>query len=286
MNSGTSNSDLNMKIAASIIDRMTSQSDLLLGISMAICGGIIALYLQLLFKNEEKKISIKGINFITACFVFQGISIIFSYLLNGSVISLTPSIYNYANPLIENWTFVDFPGSQSIRLMGFFQFVFFIIGVFFLIFVILRNKSQLSGGLILAKESNTLGVSKIYESFVNKRIESNYMGYENEEEFKDGFVEFCGNYSCYENNLSERENILFEKLSEAMIRENRERFSNFYEENIKNNNDFESISEEDLLKEIKIVSRNLFIRDFDEWDKIFKITYIWPFCQQAPDLRF
>lgn len=283
-----SNQDLNEQIATILIERMSSQADLLLSISMAICGGIVALYLQLLFKKENSSVVIEGTGFIIGSFFFQGISIVFAYLLNGTITALTPSIYRYTTPLIENWTLIDFPGAASLRVMGLLQFTFFIIGLFLLAVVLIKNRAFLSGEKPMDPNPTPTmhTLSEPYKKLVQKRIATNFRGYENQKPFADGFDEFCANYSCGSKVLSEREVLLFDRLNEALLESSNAEFSEFYEKHVKDDDDFANIGKDALLQEIIAVSRSLYANAPDQWVNSFEFSYIWPICKRGPgDLR-
>ncbi len=132
-----------MDIANSIIAQTTEQINLLLSLSTAICGAIMAFILQISLHNntsEEKAIRLRGTNWLIVAFLIEGVSILFGYFAQGTLISLTPAIYKASNPNIKNWTTVQFPGSVMIRATTLLQFLFFFLGLLTVISVIFRNR--------------------------------------------------------------------------------------------------------------------------------------------------
>lgn len=85
------------KIAEQIIKSMGSQMDLIFTLSVAICGGILALSVQIAIHNRAAQTSplkYRGYWLLVLTFLFAGMSIILGYFSRGSITSSIPAIYN------------------------------------------------------------------------------------------------------------------------------------------------------------------------------------------------
>lgn len=275
--------ELNVKIAEALIDRMSSQIEILLSISAAICGGIVALYVQLAFKKVESNVKLNGANYLILSFIFEGLSIIFAYIANGAITALTPSIYRYSNPMIENWTSFSFDGSLSINISSFIQFMFFIIGMFLLLFVVVKNKHYMQGEYVMSKKKSQENINTFYKDLVKKRIDVNLRGYECTDEFKKGFENFYKKTTKVNQPITPKEENLFNILSDMAYKFHKNEFDKFYEEHIKNSEEFKGASKDEILNEVKKIAMGSFIDDPERWNQAWRFTYIWPICEPYPN---
>lgn len=140
---------MNKAIAISLINQISSQSELLMGLSTAICSGIFILFLQIYIHNFDpgkSKVIFRNFMFLIIAFFFEGLSLVFAYLLHGSIVSVTPAIFKHANPDVANWTHVPFDGAINIRCLAVGQFLFFITGVFLILIFVFMNRHQMMNG--------------------------------------------------------------------------------------------------------------------------------------------
>ena len=86
----------NIDVANQIISSMGRQIDLIFTLSVAICGGIIALVFQLALHNSKLNKSPLRIEWhflLWGSFLFEGISVLFGYWSRGAIPANIPSIY-------------------------------------------------------------------------------------------------------------------------------------------------------------------------------------------------
>ena len=84
------------EIAKEIISSVGNQIDLIFSLSVAICGGIIALVFQVALHNSKKESSVVKIEWaflLWLSFLSEGISVLFGYLSRGAITANIPSIY-------------------------------------------------------------------------------------------------------------------------------------------------------------------------------------------------
>ena len=129
----------NEKIAEYIINSMGSQLDLIFTLSVAICGGIIALTVQLVIKGKDAQVLKLNpcsrwtiIVLMILVLLTEGVSIFLGYLCRGAITSSIPIIFKQDFSKINHWEYADFEGCST--LMGLFewQFLTFFIGIFLL----------------------------------------------------------------------------------------------------------------------------------------------------------
>ena len=100
----------NEKIAEHIINSMGSQLDLIFTLSVAICGGIVALTIQLVIKGKNTQ-GLKLNTFsrwaiialMLLVFITEGVSILIGYLCRGSITSNIPIIFKQSFANINYW---------------------------------------------------------------------------------------------------------------------------------------------------------------------------------------
>lgn len=131
-----------VKIAEQIIKSMENQMDLIFTLSVAICGGLIALFIQLAIHNhtQSSNIEMKGAILFLVTFVFEGLSLIFGYFSRGSITSNIPKINSLDFSKIERWGAVSFDGYGTLKFLFIMQFILFIVGIACLFILLLMNK--------------------------------------------------------------------------------------------------------------------------------------------------
>ena len=139
----------NDNIAAQVINSMGSQMDLIFSLSVAICGGIIALLFQLLIHNRAKptaQVHLNGIWLIYTSFISAGVSIIIGYLSRGAITSSIPAIYQVDLKTLASWGSASFEGAYTLRFLFTAQFIAFMLSIIFLFFMLYKNLNKLKGG--------------------------------------------------------------------------------------------------------------------------------------------
>ena len=139
----------NDNIAAQVINYMGSQMDLIFSLSVAICGGIIALLFQLLIHNHAKptsQVRLSGIWLIYTSFVLAGVSIIIGYLSRGAITSSIPTIYQVDLKTLVSWGSASFEGSCTLRSLFTAQFISFMLSIISLFCLLCKNLNKLKGG--------------------------------------------------------------------------------------------------------------------------------------------
>jgi hypothetical protein len=131
------------KIAEEIIKSMGSQMDLLFALSVAICGGIIALLVQMALRDNQTRtesIEFQGFYLFILTFIFEGLSVIFGYFARGSITSSIPRIYSLDFSKIESWGSAEFEGHCTLKWLFRLQFGTFMIGIVLLFILLIINR--------------------------------------------------------------------------------------------------------------------------------------------------
>jgi hypothetical protein len=132
------------EIPKQIIASMVGQVDVLFTLSVAICGGIIALIFQISLHNttaNKTVLEMKGKRLLFLSLFTEGASIVLGYFAHGSIIANTPSIYKMDFAKIDHWGSVaSFEGFGTLVCLMQAQFVAFGVGFLFLFIVVLLNK--------------------------------------------------------------------------------------------------------------------------------------------------
>ena len=125
-----------------IISSMGSQIDLIFTLSVAICGGIIVLVFQIALYNSKTNgtlLKIEWVFLLWLSFLSEGISVLFGYLSRGAITANIPSIYKIDFSKIETWGAASFSGFCTLKWVINLQFWTFLIGVFLLFLLVLKN---------------------------------------------------------------------------------------------------------------------------------------------------
>ena len=129
-------------IANQIISSLGNQVDFLLTLSVAICGGIIALLVQASLSekaNQQNSKLIKCAWLLIPTFFIEGVSVLFGYLSRGSITDNIPSIYALDFSKIKTFGFAAFSGANTMKFLISTQFWTFIIGILFLLILLIVN---------------------------------------------------------------------------------------------------------------------------------------------------
>jgi hypothetical protein len=108
----------NIDVANQIISSMGSQIDLFFTLSVAICGGIIALVFQLALHNSKTNgspLKIKWHFLLWSSFLSEGVSVLFGYLSRGAITANIPSIYKIDFSQIKTWGVASFVGFCTLK---------------------------------------------------------------------------------------------------------------------------------------------------------------------------
>jgi len=139
----------NTDVANQIISSMGSQIDLIFTLSVAICGGIIALVFQLALHNSKASgspLKIECRFLLWVSFLSEGISVLFGYLSRGAITANIPSIYQIDFSKIETWGAASFEGFCTLKWVISLQFWTFLLGVSLLFFLVLKNLKVIAKG--------------------------------------------------------------------------------------------------------------------------------------------
>lgn len=132
----------NMEVANQIISSMGSQIDLIFTLSVAICGGIVALVFQVAVHNSKTNgfpLTIEWHHLLWVSFLSEGISVLFGYLSRGAITDNIPSICRVDFSQIETWGAAKFKGLSSLEFCVKLQFYTFLIGVILLFILVCTN---------------------------------------------------------------------------------------------------------------------------------------------------
>ena len=83
-------------VGSALVEALGSQADILSSLSLAVIGGLFAFAIQVMLHNvsePEKRISVSVLSTWWVAIGFESLSLAFSYLLKGSIVSAIPTIY-------------------------------------------------------------------------------------------------------------------------------------------------------------------------------------------------
>ena len=137
------------EVGEGIVAAITSQVDLLTTLAVAICGGIVALLVQIAFHNsdnEKQRVIFVWGPLLLAAFVAESLSILFGYLTYAAVTNAIPIVLQAQFEETKILAEQEFRQNALIRVVMTFQFVMFGLGIVCVFVVLLRNRSTLLGG--------------------------------------------------------------------------------------------------------------------------------------------
>jgi hypothetical protein len=131
-------------VAEKIIGSLGAQIDLLFTLSVAVCGGIIALVFQIAMHNRGKDasaIQIRSSWALVAAMLCEGISFLCGYFARGAITANIPSIYRMNFETIATFgPSKDFLGYEVLAGLIRWQFCAFAAGILLLFFLTFRNR--------------------------------------------------------------------------------------------------------------------------------------------------
>ena len=136
------------KIAEQIIKSMGSQMDLIFTLSVAICGGILALSIQIALNNSATRktpLKYRGYWLLILTFLFAGLSIILGYFSRGSITASIPEIYKIDFSTIKSWGAASFDASFMLKILFATQFGMFFLAIICLFVVVFINRNLIKG---------------------------------------------------------------------------------------------------------------------------------------------
>lgn len=129
-----------------ILEIISSQIDLLTTLSVGICAGIVALFIQIAIHNrsgEVSKLRLKWKDLLLAAFVFEGLALVFGYLTYGAITDAAPAILSLTLDANKTWVDHPFQNASLIRFLAIAQFVFFFAGIICVLACLLKNRKLL-----------------------------------------------------------------------------------------------------------------------------------------------
>lgn len=132
------------KIAEQIILSMGSQMDLIFTLSVAICGGILGLFVQIAIQNSQPSSPLKfdGYNIFLLTFSSAAVSILLGYLSRGAITSSIPEIYKIDFSKISSWNSVAFDGYNTLKKLFLWQFLTFLFSILSLFYILFTNREN------------------------------------------------------------------------------------------------------------------------------------------------
>jgi hypothetical protein len=129
-------------IVALLIDTIGSQADLLLGLSAAICGGIVALVIQVAIHNRggDTKITIAGSAILLLACIAEGVSMFYGYSVRGTLAGSLPALYHASYKVDKALIYNDLDPIQILQSQALSQFYWFIGGLGLLLLLVLFNR--------------------------------------------------------------------------------------------------------------------------------------------------
>jgi len=131
------------RVTTQLLAALNNQISLLFALSVAICGGIIALTIQVRLHRSSHPTSPVEIRqgwWMTLTFITQGASLLFGYLASGAITDNLPSIYKVDLESLNLWSEATFDGFSTLTFLMAGQFWIFLGGVLCLFFLLLANK--------------------------------------------------------------------------------------------------------------------------------------------------
>jgi hypothetical protein len=135
------------KVAEIIIEEVGSMIDLVFTVSTAVCGGLIAITIQILLNNSDpstKALRLKCPWLLFCSIACEGFAASASYFARSCLTAVTPNIFTAEIEPLESWALVGYPGSEILRWTMYFQFAFFAVGLLAIFIFLVANKSLLT----------------------------------------------------------------------------------------------------------------------------------------------
>lgn len=132
--------------AEKILETISSQIDLLTTLSVGVCAGIVALFIQIAIHNrsgEASKLRLRWKDLLLAAFIFEGLALVFGYLSYGAITDAAPAILSLNLEATKTWVEHSFRNASLIRYLVLAQFVFFFSGIICVLACLLKNRKLL-----------------------------------------------------------------------------------------------------------------------------------------------
>ncbi len=129
-------------IASLLVDAIAAQSDLLFTLAIAICGGIVALALQVALHNrgkEDKPLILRWSHLLWVAFVMEGLSAATGYLVRGALVASIPSLVSATYKAGVSLEYSEVAGLDTVQCFAQLQFYLFAAGVAVVLALICRN---------------------------------------------------------------------------------------------------------------------------------------------------
>ena len=135
----------NPEIAAAIERGITSQSELITSLSLAVIGGLLAFFLQVRIHNASNSKNQIQLRYF-ACFVVAlacaGISIALGYVVAGMLIQIAPQLFSHSFDLAARFSAQNFGVAPTgfLQIVSLCQFLVFFGAVAFGVVFVLSNR--------------------------------------------------------------------------------------------------------------------------------------------------
>lgn len=129
--------------AIKIIDSISSQIDLLTTLSVGICAGIVAIYIQIAIHNRGKdssKLVLRWQDLLIISFFLEGVSIVSGYCAYGAITDATPVILSLSFEKEKMFAEYAFSNSCMIRSLAIIQFLSFLGGILCVLICLVKNR--------------------------------------------------------------------------------------------------------------------------------------------------
>lgn len=133
------------EIASAVERGITSQSELITSLSLAVIGGLLVLLLQFRMHNAanpENPVEMHWFPLYCVALTFSGLSIVFGYFLSGMLVQMAPQMFSHAFDATRKFSEQDFGPAPVGRLqvVSLLQFLVFVGAILAGVTFILRNR--------------------------------------------------------------------------------------------------------------------------------------------------
>jgi len=141
----------------------------------------------------------------------------------------------------------------------------------------------------LSTENQRYKLASTINLLLAKRIAENVRGYEQDPEFQTRFaktyLKFLDSLKSGSTTFKGKDLESFTSLSTSAYEKNQEQFRVFYEQKLRTDPQLKGLSIEDVRKAMLQFSAWLYINERKTWDNAFTLTFVWPLCESAADVR-
>ena len=128
-------------------------------------------------------------------------------------------------------------------------------------------------------------MTALYASFLDKRISSSFLGYEETQSFRDGanvFLAESQRLSPTWEPIADRDPEIktgIDSLSQQSLEANLNKFDEFYNKHLKNDPVFRGKSKSEILQVLAAINYRFYRDNPEQWRLGWHFTYIFPFCK-------